>query len=47
MHDDGDSPPGENDAEITLVAMIALLPRYPDFSAVIVGAITPDQTTFR
>jgi mannosyltransferase len=27
-------------------AMCALLPRYPDFSAVIVGAITPDQIVF-
>ncbi|QUS39169.1 glycosyltransferase family 1 protein [Tardiphaga alba] len=27
-------------------AMCALLPRYPDFSAVIVGAITPDQIGF-
>ncbi len=27
-------------------AMCALLPRYPDFSAVVVGAITPDQIGF-
>lgn len=27
-------------------AMCTLLPQYPDFSAVIVGAITPDQTGF-
>lgn len=27
-------------------AMCALLPRYPDFTAVIVGAITPDQVGF-
>jgi mannosyltransferase len=27
-------------------AMCALLPRYPDFTAVIVGAITPDQIGF-
>ena len=27
-------------------AMCALLPRYPDFTAVIVGAITPDQIAF-
>jgi mannosyltransferase len=27
-------------------AMCRLLPRYPDFSAVIVGAITPDQVAF-
>ena len=27
-------------------AMCRLLPRYPDFTAVIVGAITPEQTAF-
>lgn len=27
-------------------AMCSLLPRYPDFTAVIVGAITPDQSAF-
>jgi mannosyltransferase len=32
--------------DVFVDAMIALLPRYPDFSAVIVGAITPDQTGF-
>jgi mannosyltransferase len=32
--------------DVFVDAMIALLPRYPDFSAVIVGAITPDQTAF-
>jgi mannosyltransferase len=32
--------------DIFVDAMIALLPRYPDFSAAIVGAITPDQTAF-
>jgi mannosyltransferase len=32
--------------DIFVEAMCALLPRFPDFSAVIVGAITPDQTAF-
>jgi mannosyltransferase len=32
--------------DLFVEAMCALLPRYPDFSAVIVGAITPDQTAF-
>src|SRR5438034_8598965 len=32
--------------DVFVAAMCALLPRYPDFSAVIVGAITPDQTAF-
>ena len=32
--------------DVFVEAMCALLPRYPDFSAVIVGAITPDQTAF-
>jgi mannosyltransferase len=32
--------------DVFVDAMIALLPRYPDFSAVIVGAITQDQTAF-
>jgi mannosyltransferase len=32
--------------DVFVEAMCALLSRYPDFSAVIVGAITPDQTTF-
>jgi mannosyltransferase len=33
-------------SDVFVEAMCALLPRYPDFSAVIVGAITPDQTAF-
>jgi mannosyltransferase len=32
--------------DVFVDAMIALLPRHPDFSAVIVGAITPDQIAF-
>jgi mannosyltransferase len=32
--------------DVFVDAMIALLPRYPDFSAAIVGAITSDQTGF-
>jgi mannosyltransferase len=32
--------------DVFVEAMCRLLPRYPDFSAVIVGAITVDQTTF-
>jgi mannosyltransferase len=32
--------------DIFVDAMCDLLPRYPDFTAVIVGAITPDQTAF-
>jgi mannosyltransferase len=32
--------------DVFVEAMIALLPRYGDFSAVIVGAITPDQAAF-
>jgi mannosyltransferase len=32
--------------DVFVEAMCALLPRHPDFSAVVVGAITPDQTTF-
>ncbi len=32
--------------DLFVEAMCALLPRYPDFSAVIVGAITPDQIGF-
>jgi mannosyltransferase len=32
--------------DVFVDAMCRLLPRYPDFSAVIVGAITVDQTTF-
>jgi mannosyltransferase len=32
--------------DLFVEAMCALLPRYPDFSAVIVGAITPDQSSF-
>lgn len=32
--------------DLFVEAMCALLPRYPDFTAVIVGAITPDQSAF-
>jgi mannosyltransferase len=32
--------------DVFVKAMGALLPRYPDFCAVIVGAITPDQSAF-
>jgi mannosyltransferase len=32
--------------DVFVEAMCRLLPRYPDFSAVIVGAITPDQVVF-
>jgi mannosyltransferase len=32
--------------DVFVEAMCALLPRYPDFAAVIVGAITPDQSAF-
>src|ERR1700710_1157528 len=33
-------------SEVFVEAMCRLLPHYPDFSAVIVGAITPDQAAF-
>ena len=33
-------------SDVFVAAMCRLLPRYPDFSAVIVGAITADQTGF-
>src|SRR6202030_2910139 len=32
--------------DVFVEAMCALLPRYPDFSAIIVGAITPEQAAF-
>jgi mannosyltransferase len=32
--------------DVFVDAMCRLLPRYPDFTAVMVGAITPDQTAF-
>src|SRR5436190_968444 len=32
--------------DVFVDAMCRLLPRYPDFSAVVVGAITPEQTAF-
>ncbi len=32
--------------DVFVEAMCSLLPRYPDFSAIIVGAITPDQAGF-
>jgi mannosyltransferase len=33
-------------SDVFVDAMCRLLPRYPDFTAVIVGAITPEQTPF-
>ncbi len=33
-------------SDVFVDAMCRLLPRYPDFSAVLVGAITPEQTAF-
>ncbi|MBR0713125.1 glycosyltransferase family 4 protein [Bradyrhizobium liaoningense] len=33
-------------SDVFVEAMCALLPRYPDFSAVIVGAVTPEQIPF-
>jgi mannosyltransferase len=33
-------------SDVFVEAMLRLLPRYPDFTAVMVGAITPDQTMF-
>ena len=33
-------------SDVFVEAMCRLLPRYPDFSAVMVGAITPDQLVF-
>jgi mannosyltransferase len=33
-------------SDVFVDAMLRLLPRYPDFSAVMVGAITPDQMLF-
>ena len=33
-------------SDVFVEAMLRLLPRYPDFSAVMVGAITPDQIMF-
>ncbi|MDO8933856.1 MAG: glycosyltransferase family 4 protein [Rhodocyclaceae bacterium] len=33
-------------SDVFVDAMCRLLPRYPDFTAVMVGAITPEQTTF-
>ncbi len=33
-------------SDVFVDAMCALLPRYPDFTAVMVGAITPEQTMF-
>jgi mannosyltransferase len=32
--------------DVFVDAMLALLPRYPDFCAVVVGAVTPEQTGF-
>src|SRR5436190_356817 len=33
--------------DVFVEAMCRLLPRYPDFSAVIIGAVTPDQQSFQ
>ncbi len=33
--------------DVFIEAMCRLLPRYPDFTAVIVGAVTPDQQAFQ
>src|SRR3954462_1591227 len=33
-------------SDVLVAAMCRLLPRYPDFSAVLVGAVTPEQTAF-
>src|SRR6267143_1169047 len=33
-------------SDVFVEAMCRLLPRYPDFTAVLVGAITPEQTAF-
>src|ERR1700736_3738687 len=33
-------------SDVFVDAMCALLPRYSDFTAILVGAITPEQTTF-
>src|ERR1700675_1684247 len=33
-------------SDVFVEAMCRLLPRYPDFTAVVVGAIMPEQTTF-
>lgn len=33
-------------SDVFVAAMCRLLPRYPDFSAVLVGAVTPEQTPF-
>jgi mannosyltransferase len=32
--------------DVFVDAMVRLLPRYPDFTAVVVGAVTPEQTGF-
>jgi mannosyltransferase len=33
-------------SDVFVDAMVKLLPRYPDFTAVMVGAVTPEQTAF-
>lgn len=33
-------------SDVFVEAMCRLLPRYPDFTAIMVGAVTPDQTMF-
>jgi mannosyltransferase len=32
--------------DVFIEAMCALLPKYPDFTAVVIGSVTPDQRTF-
>lgn len=32
--------------DVFVAAMLRLLPRHPDFTAIIIGAVTPDQTAF-
>src|SRR6266513_4549652 len=37
---------GQKGSDVLVDAMCRLLPRYPDFTAVMVGAITPEHATF-
>jgi mannosyltransferase len=37
---------GQKGTDVFVEAMCRLLPKYPDFTAVIVGAVTPDQQPF-
>ena len=32
--------------DVFVEAMCRLLPKYPDFTAVVIGAVTPDQRAF-